>query len=173
MRYQVFFVLRVATRRVEVAGIVRDTQASGEWLLQLARNLTDPDDGFLRGVRYLILDRDPLYTHAFRELLRTSGVEHVRLPRRSPNLNAHTERWILSVRRELLDRVLPLGEAHLRSLLRSYLIHYHCERNHQALDGRLIDPDETAGRAQAEGPVRCRVRAGGLLRYYYRGREAA
>ena len=58
VRYQVFFVMDLKTRRVEIAGISHD--AHGGWMVQIARNLTDPVDGFLRGMRLLILDRDPL-----------------------------------------------------------------------------------------------------------------
>jgi len=100
VRYQVFFVMHVATRRVHRAGLARDTSTSAGWLLQLGRNLTDPIDGFLKGMRHLILDRDPLYTKPFRDLLRSSGVNVVCLPRASPNLNSHAERWIRGCRKE-------------------------------------------------------------------------
>ena len=76
----------LATRRVEIAGIV--DQPHEAWMKLMARNLTDAVDGFLLKHRYLIMDRDPLYTRAFRELLATNGVKSVRLPARSPNLNA-------------------------------------------------------------------------------------
>ena len=95
VRYWVFFVMEVETRTVEIAGINR--QPSGTWMNQIARNLTDTEDGFLQGIRYLIIDRDPLYTGAFREMLNGSGVEPLRLPARSPNLNAHAERFVLSI----------------------------------------------------------------------------
>jgi putative transposase len=106
--YHVLFVIDLATRRVEIAGIV--DQPHEAWMKLMARNLTDAADGFLVKHRYRIMDRDPLYTRAFRELLATSGVKSVRLPARSPNLNAFAERWIGSVRRECLAHVIPLGE---------------------------------------------------------------
>ena len=140
-------------------------------MLQVARNLTDAVDGFLQGVTHLILDRDPLFTKPFRQLLHASGVRIVRLPKESPNLYAFAERWVRSVRTEALRRVVPLGEWHLRRVLSAYLLHYHRERPHQGLGGALIDPDETAGRAA--GRIRCRERLGGYLRYYYREAEAA
>jgi transposase InsO family protein len=105
---------------------------------QVARNLTDALDGFLIEHRYLIMDRDPLFTRGFRELLAASGVKAVRLPSRSPNLNAYAERWVGSPRRECLERVIPLGERHLRELVREFTAHYHAERNHQGLDNALI-----------------------------------
>ena len=73
VRYVVFFVMKLKTRAVEIAGIT--SQPDEAWMTQVARNLTDAGDGFLRGVEYLILDRDPLYTVAFRRLLRGSGVQ--------------------------------------------------------------------------------------------------
>ena len=97
-------------------------------MTQLARNLIDAGDGFLRGVQYLILDRDPLYSTAFRRLLRDNGVQPLLLPARSPNLNAFAERFVLSVKSECLDRIVPLGEAHLRAAVRAFVGHYHQER---------------------------------------------
>jgi hypothetical protein len=73
VRYVVFFVMKLKTRTVEIAGITR--QPHGAWMTQVARNLTDARDGFLRGVQYLIPDRDPLHTAAFRRVLRDSGVK--------------------------------------------------------------------------------------------------
>src|SRR5690606_34504720 len=142
----VLFVMELATRRVEVAGI--SAEPTGAWLTQLARNLTDPEQGFLRGVRHLVVDRAPLYCGAFREALAAAGVDLTRLPTRSPNLNAHCERFVRSIREEALARVIPLGERHLRRVVSEYLAHYHAERHHQGLGGRLIEPDETADRSE-------------------------
>src|SRR5258708_4898662 len=89
VRYSVVFVIDIKTRRVHIAGIVR--QAHGAWMKQVGRNLTDGVDGLLSGMRYVIHDRDPLFTGEFRALLRAAGVEWVRLPAYSPNLNAYTE----------------------------------------------------------------------------------
>src|SRR5690606_4077243 len=111
----------------------------------------------------------PLYSTAFREALAAAGVDLIRLPARSPNLNAHCERFVRSVRDEALSKVVPLGERHLRRVLSEFVAHYHTERHHQGLAGRLIEPDSTANRR--DGPITCRERLGGLLRYYYR--EAA
>ncbi len=164
VRYHVFFVIELATRRVHLAGIVHEP---GErWMMQVARNLTDAVDGFLSGKRYLIVDRDPLYTAAFRRLLADEGVKTVRLPARSPNLNAYAERFVRSVRDECLDHVIPLGEDHLRRVLREYLEHYHLERNHQGLDNRLLEP--RAGPANDNGEVLRKRRLGGLLSFYER-----
>ena len=133
-------------------------------MTQLARNLTDASDGFLRGVQYVILDRDPLYTAAFRRLLRDSGVKPVILPAWSPNLNAFAERFVASAKSECLERMVLLGEPHLRASIRAY----HEERPHQGLGNELITPKTTVIGA---GPIKCRERLGGLLKFYYR--EAA
>ena len=109
------YLIDIGTRRVQIAGIMN--QPSEAWMKQIARNLTDCVDGFLKHTKYLILDRDPLYTRVFRGMLKESGVNIVRLPSRSPNLNSYAERWIRSVRAECLSRVIPLGERHLRHLL--------------------------------------------------------
>ncbi len=169
VRYSVFFVMELKTRRVQIAGL--SCQPCEAWMKQIARNLTDAVDGFLTGKRYIILDRDPLYTAAVRRMLKGSGVKVLRLPARSPNLNsyAHAERFVLSVKSECLNRVVPLSENHLRSTLTAFVRHYHGERPHQGLSSCLIDADETAGRTV--GSIVCRERVGGMLRYYYR--EAA
>jgi transposase InsO family protein len=101
VRYVVFFVMKLKTRTVEIAGIT--CQPDEAWMTQVARNLTAVRDGFLHDMHYLILDRDPLYTGTFRRLLRESGVMPLRLPARSPNLNAFAERFVLSVKSECLD----------------------------------------------------------------------
>ena len=131
---------------------------------QLARNLTDVADGFLRGKRYLIMDRDPVFTTAFRSLLMSSGIKSVRLPARSPNLNGYAERFVRSVREECLSKIIPLSERHLREVLREYVAHYHAERNHQGLENRRIAPSNTQG----TGDIVPSKRIGGMLNYYYR-----
>jgi len=167
VRYLVFFVIDLETRRVVIAGVAADPHEG--WMKQLVRNLTDAEAGFLRDIRYLILDRHPLYTSAIRKMLQASGVEPFRLPARSPNLNAFAERFVLSVKRECLSRIVPLGEAHLRRALTEFVEHYHHERHHQGLGGALIVPDQDGGRR--EDAVVCRERLGGLLRFYHQ--EAA
>jgi transposase InsO family protein len=137
-RFYVMAVIALQTRRVEIAGIIR--QPHGAWVLQVARNLLDADDGFLAGKRYLLMDRDPLYTTTFRELLRSAGVTPIRLPPSSPNLNAYAERFVRSIKGECLGKLVLLGVNHLRTVVREYVAQYHTERNHQGLDGRLIEP---------------------------------
>jgi len=167
VRYSVLFVIDRKTRCVHLAGLAHDPY--GAWMEQVARNLTDAVNGFLKNTRYLIHDRDPLFTHAFTEMLRVGGVKTVKLPARSPDLNAFAERFVLSARAECLRRVIPLGEKHLRTILAEFLIHYHGERNHQGLDNELLTPPPA--NSNAGGSIQCRERLGGILKYYYR--EAA
>jgi putative transposase len=143
-------------------------EAYEQWMIQVLRNLTDAVDGFLLGKTHLIIDRDPVFTAGVRDMLRDVGAKPVRLPRRSPNLYAFIERFIRSIKEECLDRVIPLGESHLRELIREFIAHYHVERPHQGLGDALIQP---ANDHAANGPWVRRERLGGLLNYYYR--EAA
>ena len=166
-RYLVFFVIELQSRRVAIAGI--HPQPDGEWMEQMARNLTDPVDGVLRTARHLIHDRDPLYTHHFPEILTSGGVQPIRLPPKSPNLNAYAERFVRSIKEECLDRVVPLGEGHLRRLVQEYVAPYHAERNHQGLGNRLLRRAPPPVRMDTD--VQRRVRLGGLLSFYHR--EAA
>jgi putative transposase len=167
VRYSVLFVMDLRTRCVQLAGIAHDPH--GAWMEQVARNLTDVVDGFLRRTRYLIHDRDPLFTQAFTEILRVAGVKTVKLPARSPDLNAFAERFVLSARTECVRRVIPLGEGHLRMILSEFLVHYHAERNHQGLANELVTP--LPANSNVGESIQCRERLGGTLNYYYR--EAA
>jgi transposase InsO family protein len=95
-RFVVLFFMELKTRRVEIGGIA--SSANGQWMTQIARNLTDAVDGFFAGKRYLIHDRDPLYTKDFLAILADCGVESVRLPPRSPFLNAYAERFVRTIK---------------------------------------------------------------------------
>ena len=132
---------------------------------QIARNLTDVE-GLLTGKCYLIHDRDPLFTDEFLRTLKDAKVESVKLPPRSPNLNAHAERFVRSIKESCLERLILFGESSLRTAVQTFLAHYHLERNHQGLGNRLIQPDRE--RLTNTGPVQRRERLGGLLNYYYR-----
>ncbi len=163
-RYYVLFFIELSSRRVCIAGITTHPHAS--WIKQIARHVTDPIDGFLLGTRYLIMDRDAIFTAEFRSFLKQEGVEAVRLPPRSPNLNAYAERFVRSIKESCLNRMIFFGEDSLRRAIKEFLEYYHNERNHQGLGNRLVDPGEEVG--ITEGASACRERLGGLLRYYYR-----
>ncbi len=167
IRYFLLFVIDLKTRRVEIAGISH--RPYDEWMKQIARNLTDMIEGFLRNTCYLIHDRDPLFSESFRATVRAVGVRPLKLPAKSPNLNSYAERFVRSIKDECLNRMVLLGENHLCTAVLEYAAHYHVERNHQGLDNELIFSRQQS--SSYEGNVRCRERLGGLLRYYHR--EAA
>lgn len=167
VRYMVFFVIEVETRVVHIAGVRVDPD--GEWMAQIARNLTDGIDGFLLNAKYLIHDRDPLFTDEFRNILSSSGIEPLKLPPRSPNLNPHAERFVKSIKYECLNHFIFFGERHLRYVIVEYMQHYHEERYHQGLNGQLIRPAKAANDdISVDAPIQRRERLSGLLSYYYR-----
>ena len=163
-RFIVLFFMELSTRRVEIGAVA--SKANGLWMAQIARNLTDEVEGFFRGKRYLIHDRDPLYTQEFLTMLADVGIESVKLPPRSPNLNAYAERFVRTIKEGCLDQMILFGEDSLRNSIRQFLDHYHQERNHQGLGNRLIIPMKAP--ANTEGRIERRARLGGLLNYYYR-----
>ena len=162
--YYLLFVMEVATRRVHFAGCTPNPAEA--WMKQIARNLTDAEDGFLNGKRYLIMDRDGKFCPSFRDILEQEGVNCIRLPARSPNLTPHIERFMRSIKEECLLKMIFFGETSLRRATTSYLVHYHGERNHQGLSNKLIEPAVEV--SHAVGEIECRERLGGLLQYYYR-----
>jgi putative transposase len=164
-RFLFFFVIDLSSRRVQIIGI--DEAPDGEWMLQQARNLTDPENGFLKGKRFLIHDRDPLYTTEFRKTLKAGGVRSLKMPKWSPNLNSHCERFVQSIQVECLDKMILFGERHVRYVVEQYAgKYYHEERPHQGLGNRtIIQPTEVRPTA---GRILCRERLGGLLKSYYR-----
>ena len=103
---------------------------------------------------------------SFREILRSSGVETVKLPARSPNLNAYAERFVRSIKSECLSQIIPLGEQHLRHAVKQYTEHYHVERNHQGLDNQLIE--ERHGVVDINSAIERHERLGGILSCYER-----
>jgi len=167
VRYHVLFVIRLVTREVHMAGIIPEPH--GPWMDQIARNLTDASEGFLRGCRLLIHDRSTLFTAQFRDILKCAGVDSIRLSERSPNLNAFTERFVKTIKDSCLDDRLFFGESSLRKAASEFVSHYNTERNHQPLDNTIIRAEFNP--LPESGPIKCRSRLGGQLHYYYR--EAA
>ncbi|MDA1232366.1 MAG: integrase core domain-containing protein [Planctomycetota bacterium] len=149
---------------MEIAGVT--AQPDTAWVRQVARNLTDAHDGFLKNHSFILIDRDTKFV-PLRDFLKTNAeVDPVLLPPRSPNCNAHIERFMLSLKSECLNRMIFFGEAPLRKALAEFSSHYHEERNHQGLENRLIDPGDEIGNSASN--IECRERLGGLLRYYHR-----
>jgi transposase InsO family protein len=161
--YYTVFVIELHSRRVHVLGSTPHPDEA--FVVQTMRHLTDGVDGVLCRDRLLICDRDRKWSAAVEGFLASAGVHVIRTPFQAPNCNAHAERFVRSIREECLNRVIPLGERHLRRTLADFVAHYHGERNHQGLGNELI---ERASLQRTDGPVRRRERIGGLLSYYYR-----
>jgi putative transposase len=163
--YYLLFAMRLATRQVCFLGCTPNP--GGPWMAQMARNLTDAFDGFLRApVRYVLMDRDTKFTAEFQAILTAADVKPVLLPPKSPNCNAHLERFFRSLKDEALSRIIFFGEAALRETVNEFLIHYHRERPHQGMDHQILQPGPEVG--QKTGVIACRERLGGLLKYYHR-----
>ena len=158
------FVIDVATRAVQIVGITPNPNE--HFMKQIARMLTDPVDGFLRHKKFLIMDRDSIFSEAFRRELRENGIRALRTPASSPNCNAYAERFVGTTRREVTNQMIFFGPESLRRALHEHALHYGSERNHQGIGNNLIAPDGQIG--STEGKMRCRSRLGGMFNYYYR-----
>ena len=164
LTFYVLVVIDFPTRRIAICGMT--TQPDESWMLQMSRNLLDPDTGFLRDKKHLIVDRDTKYSAALRLALKREGIGVIRLPPRSPNMNAYAERFVRSIKDECLSKLIPIGPRMLRNSLREYAEHYHLERNHQGIGNRTIVPIAIPERPRES--VDSRRRLGGLLNYYHR-----
>ena len=150
-RRYVLLVIELATRRIHVLGMT--TSPTGVWVTQLARNLliglADRIDQFT----FLVRDRDANFTAAFDAVFASERIRALPTPMRAPRANAVAERWVGTVRRELLDRMLIMGRRHLEVALASYLAHYNEYRPHRSfgqapplgtgsprVSGRCTDP---------------------------------
>ena len=122
--------------------------------------------GPLGGSSTDVISADTKFTAEFRAILDSSGVASVLLPPKSPNCNAHLERFFRSLKEEALERLIFFSERSLRTATNEFVAHFHAERNHQGLDHRIIEPGNEVG--QGTGGVFCRERLGGLLKYYHR-----
>ena len=163
IRCTVFFVIEFSARKVFFAPI--KLQPDGKYMNQVARILTDCEDGFLKGKRFLIHDRDPLYrSEGFYEILQSSGIEPIKLPAKSPDLNSIAERFVKTVKYECLNYLILSSVQQLEYTLNHFQQYYHHERIHQSL-GRIIEPKHKTDEASE---IVCIERLGGLLKSYHR-----
>lgn len=168
VRYHVLFVMTLGKREVKIAHIGCDPD--GEVMANVARNLTNCEDGFLNGQQFFVCDHDTLFTKTFRETLASSGIETIRTRVGCPVQNAYAESFVASIRRECLDHLIFFGEKSLRKAISEYMEHYHHERNHQGIDNLV--PFPYAPRTEGlQGTIRKSERLGGLLNYYHRESE--
>jgi len=162
-RYYVLFFIELQTRRVHLAGTT--TNPDGQWVTQQARNLSL--SGALEDVRFLIRDRDAKFVTGFDEVFRTEGVNVVQTPFRSPQANAHAERFVRTARTECLDWLLILGQRQLDRVLRVYVNHYNTERPHRALGRQPPIAIQPPPPPPPQATIRRRDRLGGLLHEYH------
>ncbi|MFN7591211.1 MAG: integrase core domain-containing protein [Planctomycetota bacterium] len=147
------------------------TNPDGAFMAQVARNLTDSIDGFLRGKKKLVIDRDTKFTETFRKTLAGAGVETVLTAVRAPNMNAVAERFVKTIKDECLSKMVFFVEGMLRRAIAEFVEHYHTERNHQGLGNQLLRPGPTL--PVTEGTMHRQARLSGLLSDYHRRRRRA
>jgi putative transposase len=167
-RLYVLFFISIGTRRLEYVACT--TKPATAWMTQQARNLLmDLDD---RGQRplFLIHDRDKKFGRAFDAIFQSEGATVIRTPIRAPNANAHAERWVGSIRRECLDRLLIFSRQQLERVLRTYIGHYNERRPHRALDllapNPITLPVARGDPVASAAAVRRRDLLGGLIHEY-------
>jgi len=159
----VLFAIGLRSRRVHVLGVSRNPDSA--WVTQQARNLAAGER--LKGIQFVIRDRDAKFSGPFDEILRADGVKIVKTPIRAPRANAFAERWVRTVRAECLDWMLVLGRRHLERVLRTYAAHYNGRRPHRGLGLKTPDPRADPAPWRADGAhIRTRDLLGGLIHEY-------
>jgi putative transposase len=155
--------IEIGTRRVHFAGCT--AHPNGVWVAQQARQIMWELADRELPIRFLIRDNDKKFTEAFDAVFRSQGIDVIPTPVRAPNANAFMERWIRSAREECLDKLLIINEAHLRRVMREYIVFFNTARPHQGLAQQIPIPKTSD---QGQGPVRCRNVLGGIIHDYYR-----
>jgi putative transposase len=163
-RIYVFFVLEIGTRRVHILGVTR--HPAGEWATQQARNLMLALGERADGFRFLVRDRDTKFTVSFDAVFAASDISLWRSPPRAPKANAYAERWVSTIRRECLDRMLIFHERQLRHVLTEYEDHYNTHRPHRALEQRSPIELDANRLPHTTGVVRRTEILGGLINEY-------
>jgi putative transposase len=164
-RVYVLFFVSLERRRVEF--VASTPNPDGRWVAQQARNLIMQLGDGERRFRFLLHDRDSKFCFDFDTVFRSEGMRIIRTPVRAPNANAHAERWVGTLRRECLDRVLILNRRHLDHVLRHYVAHYNRHRPHRSLS---LEPPQERPVASASAPsprIDRRELIGGLINEYH------
>jgi transposase InsO family protein len=164
-RIYVFFALEVGSRYVHILGAT--SHPTGAWTTQQARNLLMDIDDRTATLRFLVRDRAGQFTTSFDAVLAGAGIETVKIPPRCPRANCYAERFVRTARTELTDRILILGEHHLRIVLARYAAHYNRQRPHRALQLRPPRHDPPALSLNCQR-IRRRPVLGGLISEYER-----
>jgi putative transposase len=159
------FFIELGSRRVHVAGVTANP--TERWVSQQARNLAMTLAEREQPVRFLVRDRDSKFTHGFDEVFRSEGIRVIRTPVRAPKAKAHAERWVGSLRRECLDRILILGHRQLEQVVRAYISHHNEHRPHRSLEQRPPLAEPPPDTPPPPSSIGRRDRLGGLLHEYY------
>ena len=169
--FHVLFLIQLDTRKVHIAGITENPDQA--WMTQVARNLIMEGENFVRGRNILLMDRDAKFCKEFRDILSSGGLKSLRLPWRSPNLNAFAERWVRSIKTECLRSFIFFDEEMLRRVITSYIQHYNHERPHQGKDNQILLPQlpERTRHPSCEARLQSKSKLGGLLNFYYWEKE--
>jgi putative transposase len=167
-RLHVLVFIEHGTRRMHLGGVTANP--TSEWTVQQARNLALTLDERFEDIRFLIRDRGSNFTTSFDAIFQASGTRILRTACQAPRMNAICERLVGTLRREILDRMLILGERHLRSVLTEYQAHYNTARPHQGIAQRVPDDEPDAPRATVTGidtqQIRRKPILGGLINEY-------
>ena len=145
--YYVLFLIHLESRGVTIAGITRHPTET--WMEQMARNVTDESTGCLRDLRYVLHDRDTKFCASFQSILTAAGVKPLKLPARSPNLNAFAERWVRLARQGCLSKLILFGEGSLKRAVAEFAAYFQAERPHQGKGNMVLFP--TQGMPQTAG----------------------
>jgi hypothetical protein len=164
-RLYVLFFIELASRRVHFGGVTANPNE--RWVTQQARNLVMTLGERAQPVRFLVRDRDSKFTRGFDEVFRAEGIRVIRTPVRAPRAKAHAERWVGSLRRECLDRILIVGRRQLDQIVRAYISHHNEHRPHRSLEQRPPLANAPPGEALPPHRVGRRDRLGGLLHEYH------
>ena len=164
-RLYCLFVIEVGSRFVHILGVTAN--ADGPWTVQQVRNLLMDLGDRAADFRFLVRDRAGQFTEAFDAVLAGGGIEAVKIPPRSPRANAYAERFVLTTRTEVTDRMLIFGERHMRLVLAEYAAHYNGRRPHRSRQLNPPRPDHPAADLSQER-IKRRPILGGLISEYER-----
>jgi putative transposase len=169
-RMYVLVFIEHGTRRMHLGGVT--TNPTGDWTMQQARNLALSLDQRFEDIRFLIRDRGSNFTSSFDAVFQATGTTILRTAVQAPRMNATCERLVGTLRREVLDRVLILGEVHLRAVLTEYQAHYNTARPHQGIAQRIPNGEHDPRPIAASDPDRARIHRkpvlNGLINEYIR-----
>jgi len=162
LTYYSFFAIDLRTRTAHICGTT--LHPHGQWMSNIARNLTDCFSGFLTGKTHFIRDRDTKFSHAFTNILTSAGVKTVLCPVMAPKCNAFAERFVRTIKHECLNKVIFFSEKQLIYTIQQFADFYNTERPHQGIGNNVIQGDFSL----ATGDIKVKKRLGGMLKSYYR-----